>query len=203
MPSKFRLRKPFKPVVLALSKFLIKLGVTPNIATVLMLLSACSSLIALVVGKNLWLFGLLVFITGLFDGADGAIARQTNQKTQFGGFFDSTMDRISEVVIYISFLFTYNRFLIFNINWTAIVVWILVVSSYMISYTRAKLEAIAIDKDKKYDGDIGLFARSERLFTIFCISVIGHFLGAGFFSWALIVFSIGTSSTFAYRVYRF
>ncbi|GAH16536.1 unnamed protein product, partial [marine sediment metagenome] len=53
-----------------------------------------------------------MFITGIMDGCDGAIARLTNNSTKFGGFFDSFMDRFSEFFIFLGLLiFSKDKFL--------------------------------------------------------------------------------------------
>ena len=88
MASKFRLRYIFRPLVNLIAKVLIKLGITPNIATFIMLLFAIFSFISLVFLQNLLLFAILIFFTGIMDGCDGAIARITDKSTAFGGFFD-------------------------------------------------------------------------------------------------------------------
>ena len=59
---------------------------------------------------------------GLFDMVDGRVARETNRVTRFGGFFDSVLDRYSDLALYIGLLVYYasiNRF--FYIVLTAIV----------------------------------------------------------------------------------
>ncbi|GAH34220.1 unnamed protein product, partial [marine sediment metagenome] len=62
------------------------------------------SFVALVYFSNLFLFSILVFMTGFFDGVDGAIARLKGRATIFGGFFDSVMDRMSEFVIFFALI---------------------------------------------------------------------------------------------------
>jgi CDP-diacylglycerol--glycerol-3-phosphate 3-phosphatidyltransferase len=70
---------------------------------------------------------------------DGRVARATNQVTQFGGFFDSVIDRYSDVALFFGLLVYYaraNRF--FYVVMTAFVM----VSSVMVSYTRARAESL-------------------------------------------------------------
>jgi len=76
---------------------------------------------------------------GVFDMVDGRVARATGQVTEFGGFFDSVIDRYSDVALYFGLLVYYaraNRF--FYIVLTALVM----VTSVMISYTRARAEVL-------------------------------------------------------------
>ena len=100
MASKFRLRTIFRPLITNLAKLLIKIGVSPNLATSIMLLLSIFSMICLLLFSNLILFSLIVFLVGIFDGLDGAIARLSGRKTAFGAFFDSIMDRGSEFFIF-------------------------------------------------------------------------------------------------------
>jgi CDP-diacylglycerol--glycerol-3-phosphate 3-phosphatidyltransferase len=112
-----------------------------------------------------WLFargsfrwaGLVVIGAGLFDMVDGRVARATSQVTRFGGFFDSVIDRYSDLALYMGLLVYYasiNRF--FYIVLTAVVM----TGSVMISYTRARAEN-AIPKCK-----VGFLERPERVVLI-------------------------------------
>ena len=169
MPSKFRVRYIFRPLVQLLAKGFNKLGITPNMATMTMLLFSILSFLALVVLSNLILFSILVFMTGILDGIDGAIARLTNQSTKKGGFLDSSMDRISEFNIFMALLiFLWNESL-----WMIdmkLIVFLCFLGSIMISYTRTRAENFC-----EGDFNIGLMARSERLFYLVVVSFIAFF----------------------------
>jgi len=94
---------------------------------------------------------------GVFDMVDGRVARATGQVTEFGGFFDSVIDRYSDVALYFGLLVYYaraNRF--FYIVLTALVM----VTSVMISYTRARAEVL-IPKCK-----VGFMERPERIVLV-------------------------------------
>ena len=101
--------------------------------------------------------GVVVIGAGLFDMVDGRVARVTDQVTRFGGFFDSVLDRYSDLALYMGLLVFYasiNRF--FYIVLTAIVM----TGSVMVSYTRARAEN-AIPKCK-----VGFLERPERVVLI-------------------------------------
>ena len=100
---------------------------------------------------------LVIIGSGFFDLVDGAVARASNRVTRFGGFFDSVIDRYSDLALYFGLLVYYasiNRF--FYIVLTAIVM----TGSVMISYTRARAEN-AIPKCK-----VGFLERPERVVLI-------------------------------------
>src|SRR5690242_5088581 len=95
----------------------------------------------------------VVIGAGLFDMVDGRVARATDRVTKFGGFFDSVLDRYSDLALYMGLLVYYasiNRF--FYIVLTAIVM----TGSVMVSYTRARAEC-TIPRCK-----VGFLERPER-----------------------------------------
>src|ERR1700749_3348201 len=101
--------------------------------------------------------GLVIIGAGIFDMVDGRVARQTDQVTIFGAFFDSVIDRYSDVVLFFGLLVFYargNRF--FYVVLAAFVM----VTSLMVSYTRARAEAL-IGQCK-----VGFMERPERIVLV-------------------------------------
>jgi len=192
MPSKFRLRKIFHPFITILAKGLNKIGISPNIATCIMLLFSILSLLSILCVSNLFFFSLFIFLVGIFDGIDGAIARLANKVTLFGGLFDSLMDRLSEFLIFLGLLIYCWDFLLWNFIDMKIIIFISFFSSIMISYSRARAEVFF-----KGDFDIGLMARSERLFYLFVTMLIAYFYG--FVNEFLFIFMILVISTTYFR----
>lgn len=115
---------------LALSK------IHPNVLTFIGLLINVYA--AVLLGRGDFLAGGLVVLgAGLFDMVDGRVARHTNQVTMFGGFFDSVLDRYSDLALLMGLLVYYasiDRF--FYVVLTAVVM----TGSVMVSYTRARAE---------------------------------------------------------------
>ena len=98
--------------------------------------------------------GFVIMGAGLFDMLDGRVARETNRVTRFGGFFDSVLDRYSDLVLLMGLLVYYasiDRF--FYVVLTAVVM----TASVMVSYTRARSEC-TIPRCK-----VGFMERPERL----------------------------------------
>src|SRR6476659_716265 len=101
--------------------------------------------------------GLVVIGAGLFDMVDGRVARETNRVTRFGGFFDSVLDRYSDLALFMGLLVYYASIGRFGyIVLTAIVM----TGSVMVSYTRARAEC-TIPKCKE-----GFLERPERVVLI-------------------------------------
>jgi phosphatidylglycerophosphate synthase len=195
MASKFRLRRFFKPLVKTVAKILSKIGVSPNLATIIMLSFSIFSFVALVCFSNLFLFSILVFITGFFDGVDGAIARIKERATLFGGFFDSVMDRMSEFIIFFALLFYRWNNLLWGIIDMRLIIFISLFSSLMISYLRSRAEVFF-----KGDFDIGLMARSERLFYLVITMMIAYFIG--YVNEFLFIFMLLVVATAFFRYFK-
>jgi len=132
---------------LALSK------IHPNVLTFIGLVINIYAARLLAIGA-FWQAGLVIIGAGLFDMVDGRVARQTGQVTRFGGFFDSVVDRYSDLALLIGLLVYYG-----NLNRPLYVVLtaIVMVASVMISYTRARAEN-TIPQCK-----VGFLERPERV----------------------------------------
>src|SRR5450631_4802673 len=125
----------------------------PNVLTFLGLLINIVAAFLFAAGSFRWA-GVVVIGAGLFDMVDGRVARETNRVTRFGGFFDSVLDRYSDLALLMGLLVYYatiDRF--FYVVLTAIVM----TGSVMVSYTRARSEN-TIPKCK-----VGFLERPERV----------------------------------------
>jgi CDP-diacylglycerol---glycerol-3-phosphate 3-phosphatidyltransferase len=101
--------------------------------------------------------GVVIIGAGIFDMVDGRVARATNQVTDFGGFFDSVIDRYSDVALFFGLLVYYARA---NRFFYVVLVAFVMVSSVMVSYTRARAESL-ISKCK-----VGFMERPERIVLV-------------------------------------
>jgi CDP-diacylglycerol--glycerol-3-phosphate 3-phosphatidyltransferase len=128
----------------------------PNVLTFIGLLINVWAAFLFAQGNFVWA-GVVVIGAGLFDMVDGRVARATKQVTRFGGFFDSVLDRYSDLGLFMGLLVYYasiNRF--DYIVLTAIVM----TGSVMVSYARARAEC-TIPKCK-----VGFLERPERVVLI-------------------------------------
>lgn len=124
--------------------------------------------------------GLIIIGAGIFDMVDGRVARQTNQVSVFGAFFDSVIDRYSDVVIFFGLLVFYargNR--LFYVGLVAFVM----TASLMVSYTRARAEAL-IGSCK-----VGFMERPERIVLVILGALFNHWGVMAAALWVLAVFS--------------
>src|SRR5216683_2907448 len=108
----------------------------PNVLTFLGLLINIVAAFLLAAG-HFQAAALVVIGAGLFDMVDGRVARETNRVTRFGGFFDSVLDRYSDLALLMGLLVWYG-----SINrWGYVVLTAIVMTgSVMVSYVRARAE---------------------------------------------------------------
>jgi archaetidylinositol phosphate synthase len=111
-------------------------------------------------GGNQTIAGLLVVLAGFFDVIDGAVARATGKTSARGAFLDSTLDRVSEVLIFLGILLG---------NYVApFFVLLALALSLLVSYTRAKGDALGVNL-----AGIGVGERSERFVVLIVTSLLG------------------------------
>jgi CDP-diacylglycerol---glycerol-3-phosphate 3-phosphatidyltransferase len=115
---------------LALSK------IHPNVLTFLGLVINMAAAALLAVGR-FRLAGAVIIGAGLFDMVDGRVARETNRVTRFGGFFDSVLDRYSDLALLVGMLVWYGSI---NRPFYVVLTAIAMTGSVMVSYTRARAE---------------------------------------------------------------
>lgn len=150
------LRAGVEPVI----AYLVRRRVHPNLLSTAGFLITCSS------GfffhqHHVRTAGALILLGGVFDLLDGAVARRTGLASPFGAFYDSTLDRFSEIVVYLGLLSLYNDYRL-ELGDVGMIyaVMLAMAGSIMISYTRARAEALDIPCT------VGLMQRAERVILI-------------------------------------
>jgi phosphatidylglycerophosphate synthase len=137
------------------------------------------------------LFGIFVFLSGLFDGVDGSVARERGVTSDSGAFADSVIDKVSEILILGSLAveFSTTSFLGLPVAWWVI----LAITGWMLtSYTRARATSLGVT-----DLDIGLGGRSERLFTLVIFSICDLLM------WGLAAVTLMGLLTAGYRYHHY
>ncbi len=102
--------------------------------------------------------GFLMLLGGLFDILDGRVARLGGLGSKFGAFYDSTLDRLSEIAVYLGLLSLYNDYRV-ELGDVGMIYLIMIAmaGSLMVSYTRARAETLGLDCR------VGLMPRAERV----------------------------------------
>jgi CDP-diacylglycerol--glycerol-3-phosphate 3-phosphatidyltransferase len=141
-----------KPVV----DFFIKLELNPNFFTTIGFILSIISAYFFATG-SLRLGGLVILLAGTFDIIDGQVARATNRVTKFGALYDSTLDRYSEVIMFFGLAYF---FVSQSMLKTSVAVSIALGGSIMVSYVRARAEALG------FACKVGMMQRPERVVYI-------------------------------------
>jgi CDP-diacylglycerol--glycerol-3-phosphate 3-phosphatidyltransferase len=184
------LKGSIRKFVSPLGRFLADLGVPPAAITYTGLVLSAVAGWSLARGHFIGA-GLLLILAGICDMIDGAAARAGNTATPVGAFLDSTIDRYSEIVVFLGALFYYlHRSPRGPETATAAVVLIALAGSLMVSYTRARAEAVG------EECQVGIAERPERLIIL----IVGALLGPVVFRVALWVLAILSHVTAFQRI---
>jgi CDP-diacylglycerol--glycerol-3-phosphate 3-phosphatidyltransferase len=160
---------------------------TPNQVTVAGL--SLNGVAAVLIYEEHFVWATVAFIAGsILDILDGALARSHGKLTQFGSFLDSTTDRISEGLVLGAIALVLSK----QGHEAALAsVFVALVGSFLVSYTRAKAEAIGLS------GTVGLMGRAER---IVLVAVALPFAGLGSLPYAMYLLAALTAFTVVQRV---
>ncbi len=128
----------------------------PNLLTLLGFVATI--LASWLILKGCWVSaGLMIVLSGLFDLMDGVIARKLGKVSLFGGFFDSVVDRYSDLILLSALLLHYARK---GENDLVLLTSVVVIGTALIPYARAKAESLQISCH------IGLMERAERIILL-------------------------------------
>ena len=142
-----------KRIVDSIVNLLASLNVHPNILTLTGLVINIFAMVLFAKGRFIYA-ALVIIFAGIFDIVDGEVARRTKRVTKFGAFFDSVIDRYSDLLLLLGLIIWYakiNR--IFYVGLTGLVL----IGSVLTSYTRARAESL-IPACK-----VGFLERPERI----------------------------------------
>lgn len=128
--------KACNSVIVLIVRGLALARIHPNVLTFIGLLINIGAAVLLAAGRFRWA-GLVIIGAGIFDMVDGRVARETNQVTRFGGFFDSVLDRYSDLGLLMGLLVFYASI---NRNFYVVLTAVVMTASVMISYTRSRAE---------------------------------------------------------------
>lgn len=186
------LRKPVSRVVDPVAVFLLRIGITPNGMTFFGSLSTSAMALWLwPQGEYFWgTMGVIAFIFS--DLLDGTMARISKKSSQWGAFFDSTIDRVVDVALIgallLSLLKTDDRL--------ALVAFAALIGGFLVSYVKARAQALSLECDG------GFAERAERV--IILLTAVG-FAGLGvpyILAIGIWILAISSLATFVFRVYQ-
>ena len=157
----------------------VALGIHPNVLTLIGVLINVAAACALGVDRFL-LAGVIMIVANIFDFIDGKVAHLTNTVSRFGAFWDSTLDRFSDIALFLGLIYLYA-----DLRRTdyVMVAALAMMFSIMTSYARARAESL-IDKCK-----VGFMERPERI-VLFMIGAFTDRMAAVL--WVILILSIVT-----------
>src|SRR5919106_3369352 len=157
----------------------VALGIHPNTLTLIGLLINVGAAVALGLDQFL-MAGVIMLVANIFDFIDGKVAHITNTVSRFGAFWDSTLDRFSDIALFLGLIYLYA-----NLRRTdyVMVAALAMMFSIMTSYARARAESL-IEKCK-----VGFMERPERI-VLFWIGAFTDRMAA--VMWVILILSIIT-----------
>jgi CDP-diacylglycerol---glycerol-3-phosphate 3-phosphatidyltransferase len=186
-------------IIDAIVRWLAKGHISPNILTVIgvSLNVGCGLLFGM--GRFFWA-GIALIVANLFDMLDGQVARLSGRVTRFGGFLDSSLDRLSDMVVFVGLMVFYARDTPAHSTLNVFLAGAGLMGSVMVSYASARAESL-IPKC-----DVGFLRRPERV-VLFIIGALSTHPGSNnFFAnrmpAVLWVLAVGSYWTFAHRMYH-
>ncbi|MCH8907604.1 MAG: CDP-alcohol phosphatidyltransferase family protein [Candidatus Heimdallarchaeota archaeon] len=171
-----------RPISNSLTNIILRVwpSITPNIVSIAAFLLSIIASIFNMLSLGI-IGGLFVQLSSILDGSDGEIARKTDQMSKFGDYFDSVLDRYSDIIIFTSILVLLVNNSDQSINLIIITYMSALGGSLLISYSSAKFKALGAPSD--FNRTIA--GRDSRLF------IISIFLIASNWSLNILVLGLG------------
>ena len=161
-----------------LAEFMAKMGIQPNFITLFSFLITSSGVIWILLKKPLIAF-LWFLLSAPLDAVDGYVARISGKVSRFGAFLDSTLDRITDSLLFLSLIFVFGEdpFSFFFLSLS-------LVSAYLISYMRARVEGLGENLTE------GLMSRYPRFVGFLILLLVWGIFGEMWFKSLLPVYSV-------------
>jgi CDP-diacylglycerol--glycerol-3-phosphate 3-phosphatidyltransferase len=172
----------------AIIRLCVALRIHPNTLTLVGVIVNVGAAWALGFGR-FFLAGVIMIIANIFDFIDGKVAHQLHLQSRFGAFWDSTLDRFSDLALLTGLIYLYSRL---GRSDYVMVAALALIFSIMTSYARARAESL-VDKCK-----VGFMERPERI-VLFMIGAFTNRMAAVL--WVILVLSILAVANRIYYTY--
>ncbi len=179
-------RRLLEAAAAPLARFLARLHVTPNQVSLAGLAVNAGAAAVIVEGELVWA-GATYLLAGCMDLIDGTLARTTGKAGRFGAFFDSTLDRVSEGIVFTAITY---RFAIGGEGLLAAATVVALLGSLLVSYVRARAEGLG------GECKVGLLTRAERVLLL-TAGLLADLLPA-----AIILLAVLTTVTVIQRIHH-
>src|SRR5947209_12821589 len=154
-------------IIDAMVRWLAHGHINPNILTVVGVAINVGSGLLFGFGRFFWA-GIVLIIANLFDMLDGQVARLSGRVTTFGGFLDSSLDRLSDMVVFVGLMVFYARDTQYHSTLNVFLAGAALLGSVMVSYASARAESL-IPKC-----DVGVLRRPERVVLLIIGGLTTH-----------------------------
>ena len=186
-------------IINAMVRALAYSSVNPNLLTVIGVAINVAAGLLFGFGYFFWA-GVVLIVANLFDMLDGQVARLSGRVTRFGGFLDSSLDRLSDMVVFIGLMVFYARDTQYHSTLNVFLAGAALMGSVMVSYASARAESL-IPKC-----DVGFLRRPERVVLIIIGALSTHWESNSLFAnrmpAVLWILAVGSYWTFAHRMYH-
>ncbi len=143
-------------IINAMVRGLASVGVNPNTLTTIGVTINVGCGVLFGIGEFFWA-GVVLIVANLFDMLDGNLARKTGNVTRFGGFLDSSLDRLSDMVAFLGIMIFYAGNSPQHSLLNVFLAGVGMISSVMVSYTTARSEGLGVK------ANVGFLQRPERV----------------------------------------
>ena len=143
-------------IINAMVGVLASAGIPPNVLTAIGLMINLTCGVLFGFGEFFWA-GIVLIIANLFDMLDGNVARLTGQVTRYGGFLDSTLDRVSDMGSFLGIIIFYSRDTMQHSVLNVGLAGVGMIASVLVSYTTARSEGFGVK------ANVGFVQRPERV----------------------------------------
>lgn len=185
-------------IINAMVQGLASAGIHPNILTAIGVTINVGCGVLFGIGEFFWA-GIVLIVANLFDMLDGNVARLTGNVTKFGAFLDSSLDRLSDMVVFVGIIFFYASNTPQHSMVNVFLGSVGLIGSIMVSYTTARSESIGVK------ANVGFLQRPERIVLFILGALSTHWESSNFFAnrmpQVLWVLAIGSIWTFIHRMY--
>ena len=173
----------------AIIRACVVLRIHPNVLTFVGVLINVVAAWALATGRFVTAGGIMI-VANIFDFIDGKVAREMGMESAFGGFWDSVMDRFSDLALFLGLVYLYSS--VHRTDYVVITV-MAMIFTVLTSYARARAESV-VAKCK-----VGFMERPERI-VLFMIGAFTNRM-AGVL-WVILVLSILTVADRIFYTWR-
>ena len=178
----------FEKIILLIVRALALSKIHPNVLTFVGVVINVFAAYALALGRFV-LAGVIMIVANIFDFIDGKVAHELQLQSRFGAFWDSTLDRFSDLALLVGLIYLYSSH---GRSDYVMVAAVTLIFSIMTSYTRARAESL-VEKCK-----VGFMERPERI-VLFMIGAFTNRMAAVL--WVILALSVLAVANRIYYTY--